>query len=150
MAITGTTVLVPYLLVKSLNRSSINSPHPLYIGGIQNSCWENFKLKFNSLAPVICGCNSELVIFKLISRIDIISMFCEIALRWMPLMMTSLKKTSNISHTKGQNLMILILSCSCLCAIHWSHVLNWEWRCSWSSTNWRCSNYIWVIKKGFF
>ena len=27
----------------------------------------------------------------------------------------------------------------------WSQVLSWEWRCSWSSTDRRCSNYIWVI-----
>ena len=42
--------------------------------------------------------------------------------------------------------MILVLSCSCLCLIHWSQVLSWEWRCSWSSADRRCSNYIWVIK----
>ena len=41
---------------------------------------------------------------------------------------------------------------SCLCfiwittgPIHWSHVLSWEWRCSWSSADRRCSIYIWVI-----
>ena len=39
----------------------------------------------------------------------------------------------------------LVPSCSCLCPIHWSHVLSREWRCSWSSTDRRCSNYIWVI-----
>ena len=42
--------------------------------------------------------------------------------------------------------MILVSSCSCLCPIHWSHVSSWEWRCSWSSADRRCSNYIWVIK----
>ena len=26
-------------------------------------------------------------------------------------------------------------SCSCLCAIYWSQVLSWEWRCSWSSAD---------------
>ena len=31
--------------------------------------------------------------------------------------------------------MILVLSCSCLCPIHWSQVLSWEWRCSWSSVS---------------
>ena len=41
--------------------------------------------------------------------------------------------------------MILVWSCSCLCPIHWSQVLIREWRCSWSSTDRRCSNYIWVI-----
>ena len=41
--------------------------------------------------------------------------------------------------------MFLILSCSCLCPIHWSQVLSWEWRCSCSSTIRRCSYYIWVI-----
>ena len=25
------------------------------------------------------------------------------------------------------------------------NVLSWEWRCSWSSADRRCSNYIWVI-----
>ena len=37
--------------------------------------------------------------------------------------------------------MFLVSSCSCLCPIHWSHVLSWEWRCSWSSADRRCSNY---------
>ena len=41
--------------------------------------------------------------------------------------------------------MIVVLSCSCLWPIHWSQVLSWEWRCSWSSANRRCSNYIWEI-----
>ena len=33
-------------------------------------------------------------------------------------------QTSNIRHTKFQNLMFLISSCSCLCPIHWSQVLS--------------------------
>ena len=41
--------------------------------------------------------------------------------------------------------MFLVSPCSCLRSIHWSHVLSWEWRCSWSSAARRCSNYIWVI-----
>ena len=41
--------------------------------------------------------------------------------------------------------MFFVSSCSCLCSIHWSQVLSWEWRCSWSSTDRQCSNYIWVI-----
>ena len=41
--------------------------------------------------------------------------------------------------------MFLILSCSCLCPNHCIQVFSWEWRCSWSSTDRRCSNYIWVI-----
>ena len=33
-----------------------------------------------------------------------------------------------------------------LCFMHnWSQVLSREWRCSWSSADRRCSNYIWVI-----
>ena len=56
-------------------------------------------------------------------------------------------KISNISRTKFQNLnvQVLVAACSCLCAIYWSHVLSGEWRCSWSSSDRRCSNYIWVI-----
>ena len=42
--------------------------------------------------------------------------------------------------------MFLVSCCSCLCSFHWSQVLSWECRCSWSSTDrWWCSNYIWVI-----
>ena len=41
--------------------------------------------------------------------------------------------------------MILILSCSCLWPIHWSQVLNREWRCSWSNADRQCSKGIWVI-----
>ena len=41
--------------------------------------------------------------------------------------------------------MFLVSPCGCLCPIHWSKVLSREWRCSWSSADRRCSNYIWVI-----
>ena len=41
------------------------------------------------------------------------------------------RQISNIRRTKSQ--------------IYWSHVLSWEWRCSWSSADRRCSNYFWVI-----
>ena len=41
--------------------------------------------------------------------------------------------------------MLLVSSCNCLYPISWSQVLSWEWRCSWSSADRRCSNYIWVI-----
>ena len=40
--------------------------------------------------------------------------------------------------------MFLVLACSCLCAKNWSQVLSGEWRCSWSSADRQCSNYIWV------
>ena len=54
------------------------------------------------------------------------------------------RKVSNIKNPKTQKL--LVSSCSCLYPISWSQVLSWEWRCSWSSTDRRCSNYIcWVI-----
>ena len=45
----------------------------------------------------------------------------------------SYNQTSSIRCTKSQNLMFLVSSCSCLCPNHWSQVLSWEWRCSWSS-----------------
>ena len=41
--------------------------------------------------------------------------------------------------------MLLVSSCSCIYPIRWSQVLSWELRCSWSSADRRCSNYIWVI-----
>ena len=40
-----------------------------------------------------------------------------------------------------------ILPCSCLSPIHWSQVLSQEWRCSWSSAERWCSNYIWMISQ---
>ena len=40
--------------------------------------------------------------------------------------------------------MFIVSSCMCLCPIHWSHVLIREWRCSRSSADRWCSNYIWV------
>ena len=36
---------------------------------------------------------------------------------------------------------LVVSSCSCLRSIHWSQVLSWEWRCSWSNADRRCSNY---------
>ena len=41
--------------------------------------------------------------------------------------------------------MILVPPCSRLCPILWIQVLSREWSCSWSSTDGRCSNFIWVI-----
>ena len=41
--------------------------------------------------------------------------------------------------------MILVSSFVCLCPIYWSRVLSREWRCSQSSADRRCPNYIWVI-----
>ena len=55
------------------------------------------------------------------------------------------RKTSSISRTKSPNLNVPVSSCNCLRLIHWKQVLSWEWRCSWSSADRRCSNYIWVI-----
>ena len=41
--------------------------------------------------------------------------------------------------------MVVISSWICLCPIYWSRMLSREWRCSWSSADRRCFNYIWVI-----
>ena len=38
-----------------------------------------------------------------------------------------------------------VSSCSWLWPIYWIQALSREWRCSWSSADRRCSNYIWVI-----
>ena len=55
------------------------------------------------------------------------------------------RKTSGISRTKSQNLnpSCIPLQLSSLHPV--KPVLSWEWRCSWSSADRRCSNYIWVI-----
>ena len=54
---------------------------------------------------------------------------------------------SDISRIKSQNLYVLLSSCKCLRPIHWRQVLSRKWRCSWSSTDRRCSIYIWLINK---
>ena len=61
----------------------------------------------------------------------------------------SYRKTFSIRRTKSQSLNVsrLVSSCSCLCPIHWNQMLSRKWRCSWSSTNKRCSSYSWVINK---
>ena len=41
--------------------------------------------------------------------------------------------------------MFLVSACNCVCTIYQSQVLSREWRCSWSSADRRCSNYISVI-----
>ena len=44
-------------------------------------------------------------------------------------------KISNISTPNHKTSMILVSSCSCLCPIHWSQLLSWGRRCSWSSAD---------------
>ena len=55
------------------------------------------------------------------------------------------RQVSIISAPNPNTSKILVLSCGCLCRIPWSQLLSREWRCSWSSADRRCSNYIWVI-----
>ena len=53
------------------------------------------------------------------------------------------RQISNIRRTKSQTLNVsrLVLQL----ALYWRQVLGQIWRCSWSSADRRCSNYIWVI-----
>ena len=58
----------------------------------------------------------------------------------------SYPKISNTRRTKSPNLDVSRLGLQLFsCNILKPSVLSWEWRCSWSSVNRRCSNYIWVI-----
>ena len=52
------------------------------------------------------------------------------------------RQVSNIRRAKFQHLKRFSY---CLCQIPWSQMSSREWRCSWSSADRRCSNYIWVI-----
>ena len=71
------------------------------------------------------------------------------ALRWMPWDLTDDKSTyrqiSNIERTKSQTSNVSCLVLQLFCTSHWSQVLSREWKCSWSSADRRCSNYIWVV-----
>ena len=55
------------------------------------------------------------------------------------------RQISKTRRTNPKTKMFLVLSCSCLCPIHWSHLLSRKWRCSWSSADRRCSNCIRVM-----
>ena len=61
----------------------------LHLHFIVTTSW----LKFNSLVRGRCRCNLKLIIFKLMSRVDILSISCEIALRGMPRDFTDDKST---------------------------------------------------------
>ena len=53
----------------------------------KDSSWpkeKNVKVSVNALAPGRCGCNLKLINFKIISRIEISGISCEITRRWMP------------------------------------------------------------------
>ena len=54
------------------------------------------------------------------------------------------RQIANISHTKSQNLNDFSPVFQFFSPIHWNQVLSRE-RCSWSSAERRCSNYIWAI-----
>ena len=56
---------------------------------------------------------------------------------------TGYRKTYDIRCTKTS--IFLVSPCSCLYPIHWSQAWSREWRCSWSSADRQCSNFIWVI-----
>ena len=62
-------------------------------------------------------------------------------------MNTWMTKFSNIRRTKSQNLNVSRLGLQL--SLHniscWSQILSGEWRCSWSSADRWCSNYIRVI-----
>ena len=56
----------------------------------------------------------------------------------------SYRQTSIVRPPNPETSMPLFSSCNYLCAIHWTDVLSWEWRCSWSSADKRCSTtYEW-------
>ena len=57
--------------------------------------WSSYKqLHVNSLAHGICSCNLQLIIFKLISRLNIWNTHCTISpLRWMPQNLTNDKSS---------------------------------------------------------
>ena len=63
-----------------------------------STSWNDRKLSsssLNSLATGRCSWYLNLVIFKLISRIDILSISCEIALRWTPSSLSKMIYDSN-------------------------------------------------------
>ena len=66
--------------VLHVNLSRLNRQGPK----VRRDSTGNAEYPVNSLAPGTLNYNLKLVMFKLISRIDILSVSCEIALRLMP------------------------------------------------------------------
>ena len=60
------------------------------------------------------------------------------------------RQFSNIRRTQSQKINVsrLVLQLSLPNPLK-PGVVSWEWRCSWSSVDRRCSNYIWVIVRWF-
>ena len=56
-------------------------------------------------------------------------------------------KSKHQFYSKHYSLYYHYYYATCEYPIRWSQVLSWEWRCSWSSADRRCSNYIWVTNK---
>ena len=55
------------------------------VGPMNFATWGKYAVELdNSLVFCRCSCNIRLITFKLISRIDILSVSCEIGLKWMP------------------------------------------------------------------
>ena len=75
---------------------------------------------FNSLIPGRCGFKRKLVIFKLISRINILSTSCKIALRWMPQHLTN----DAIWRHRSGSTMAQVMACWLMVP---SHYLNQYW-----------------------
>ena len=81
--------------------------------------WVALIWLFNSLVPGRCRCDIKFVIFKLISRIVILSISCEIALRWM-----------SLEFTNEQSTLVQVMA---WCRPATSHYLNQCWPSSMAS-----------------
>ena len=90
------------------------------------------------------------IIFKYISLIGSKNFVTKHALRCDPEAVTDdwseyYCQVSNIRRTKSQHLRFSYCLAAVFAESLESQMLSREWRCSWSSTDRRCSNYIWVI-----
>ena len=62
-------------------RQDPDGPH---VGPMNFVLWGQYAAELdNSLVFRRCSCNLKLITFKLISRMDILNVSCEIALKWM-------------------------------------------------------------------
>ena len=86
--------------------------------------------------PGRCGCYLKLAIFKLLSRIDILGISCDMALRWMPQDLADDKST-----------LVLVMA---WCCHPTNHCLNQCWlsSISLSLTHWGRVMHICVVEMG--
>ena len=95
-------------------------------------CQEPVSLSSRNIDPKICIWS----IFHVVYRFNVLLclVFVAAGLQNFTILL-NLWIQSGLDAPNPTTWMFLISSCNYPCRIHWSQVLSWEWRCSWSSAD---------------